>query len=86
MGGAQQQGRAQEAGEQQGEVVIPPIRQVLSAELQAYLERIQSLLRETQALPDNEPGGPFCGWLPADKGTLFFAVLHCNLDNFNFKL
>lgn len=61
--------------EQQGEVVIPPIRQVLSAELQAYLERIQTLLRQTQALPDDEPGGAFCGWLPADKGALLLDML-----------
>lgn len=64
----QQQAKSVDAADQQGDVVIPPIRQVLSAELQAYLERIQSLLRDTQALPDSEPGGSFSGWLPAFTG------------------
>ena len=50
------------AGEQQAAAVIPPVRQLLSAELQLYLERVKRVLTNTQTMPDDAPGGPFAAW------------------------
>ena len=57
----------------QAAIVIPPLRQVLSAELQIYLETIKSLLQKTQRMPDTASGGPFYG-LPSAHGAFPIQV------------
>ena len=59
------------AGEQQAAAVIPPVRQLLSAELQLYFEKVKRVLTNTQAMPDDAPGGPFAAWqTPSKPGRL----------------
>lgn len=67
VGGPEPSSKLQEGDDSQAAIVVPPIRQVLSAELQVYLEMIQALLQKTRNIPDSEPGGAFHGW-PAANG------------------